>query len=135
MTILIVEDDECIRSVMTLMLGSEGYDVVSAPNGEQALAWLRAHGHIDLVLTDLMMPIKDGWRLVEQIRADDSISTTPIVVVTGLVDPEHLPPDIPVLSKPFKMTALLDTVRARCRKSLHRGPKGGERPSDTPPSA
>jgi CheY-like chemotaxis protein len=62
--ILIVDDDEILRDLLAMHLEIEGYDVLAAPDGQEALALL-GREPVDLVLLDLMMPVMDGVRFIE----------------------------------------------------------------------
>jgi CheY-like chemotaxis protein len=102
----VVDDDDAIRDVISEVLRDDGYDVVGARNGEQALHELRKERHPDLVLLDLMMPIMSGWELLEQIQNSDELSRIPVVVVSAMGAPgveEHL-------AKPIDLDRLLATV-------------------------
>ena len=74
MKILVVEDETSIRNNVVSMLRMEGFDVVDASNGRQALAVAREHLP-GLILSDVMMPELDGYGLLEQLRADPLTAT------------------------------------------------------------
>src|ERR1700674_2440281 len=83
--VLIVDDEPNLRKILSAQLSRDGYDVLSAEDGEQGLALLREH-HIDLVITDLKMPKVDGMQLLrEALREDPEL---PIVMITahGTID-------------------------------------------------
>jgi CheY-like chemotaxis protein len=104
--VLVVDDDEAIRDVVAEVLREEGYDVVCAQNGLQALRELEGNGHTDLVLLDLMMPVMSGWEVLEEMQGNDRLSRIPVVVVSAMSAPgvsEHL-------AKPIDLDRLLDTV-------------------------
>jgi two-component system, OmpR family, response regulator CpxR len=101
-----VDDDDSIREVLSEVLRDEGYDVASASNGEQALRQLREHGHPDLMLLDLMMPVMSGWELLEILQGNLDLSRIPVVIVSAMSAPgacEHL-------AKPIDLDRLLATV-------------------------
>src|SRR5215472_3971469 len=105
-SILVVDDDEAIRQVIAEVLREEGYDVVCAENGVQALAELGKPEQPDLVLLDLMMPVMSGWEVLEHLEAKDKLANVPIVVVSAMTAPgvcEHL-------AKPIDLEDLLSTV-------------------------
>lgn len=110
MFVLVVEDDGDIRSLVGLILLGEGYEVATASNGKDALEFLRARRHVDLVVTDLMMPGLDGWALIEILRSHPAFARTPVLAMTGVVTAARLPADVPVLKKPFALNALLEAV-------------------------
>jgi DNA-binding NtrC family response regulator len=83
--VLIVDDEPNLRKILAAQLSRDGYDVMTAEDGEQGLAALREH-HIDLVITDLKMPKVDGMELLrEALRMDPEL---PVVMITahGTVD-------------------------------------------------
>lgn len=79
--ILIVEDDLTIRSLLFRYLSRQGFAVIEAGNGIQALEIFR-NEHIDLVITDVMMPLMDGHTFVKAIRANHQ--TVPLLMLTAL---------------------------------------------------
>ena len=104
--VLVVDDDDAIREIIAEVLRDEGYLVVCAANGEQALVELNKGHHPDLVLLDLMMPVMSGWELLEHIQEAHELSRIPVVVVSAMNAPgvrEHL-------AKPIDLNRLLDTV-------------------------
>jgi two-component system, cell cycle sensor histidine kinase and response regulator CckA len=81
-TILIADDEDGIRTLMSLILTSAGYKVLDAVNGLEAAALYRSYADsIDLVITDLTMPVKDGYELVRLIR--DQNPDAKIICMTG----------------------------------------------------
>ena len=78
--ILIVEDDKNLRRLMATYLERDGYEVYYAGDGQQALDVLDAQ-HIDLIISDIMMPNMDGYELTEELRSADY--TIPILMVTA----------------------------------------------------
>src|SRR4051812_16707887 len=83
--VLIVGDDPKLRKILSAQLTRDGYDVLTAEDGEQGLQVLREH-HIDLVITDLKMPKVDGMTLLRDALREDR--ELPIVMITahGTVD-------------------------------------------------
>lgn len=79
--ILIVDDSESIRDVVTFTLENEGHEVMAGNDGTDALQYLDGQG-IDLVITDLHMPEMDGISLIKEIRKKDEYSRTPILFLT-----------------------------------------------------
>lgn len=78
--ILVVDDEEGIREVLAMFLEGEGYEVLQAENGREGLE-MALRTPFDLVLTDLMMPEMNGWRLVASLREQGN--DVPVVVITG----------------------------------------------------
>src|SRR5258708_27070503 len=81
-TILIVENEVSNRILIERVLSTRGYRCVSAANGREALNILD-HEQVDLILTDLSMPVLDGYRTTQLIRERPALSTVPIVAVTA----------------------------------------------------
>jgi CheY-like chemotaxis protein len=83
--ILVVEDDFDTRYVLSLILKAEGYEVITAGDGECAFA-VALEERPDLIVTDLFMPRLNGIDLTRQIRLKDEICKTPIIAITGYSD-------------------------------------------------
>jgi DNA-binding response OmpR family regulator len=81
-TVLVVDDDASIHKVLRLNLELEGYTVVSAFNGEEALECL-ASSRPDLVLLDVMMPVLDGLEVLRRIRENDATADLPVILLTA----------------------------------------------------
>ena len=79
-TILVVDDDQQVLEVLREMLRLEGHDVDLAENGLEALAALRKR-HFDLIITDLIMPEKEGLETIADIRRD--YGNVPIIAISG----------------------------------------------------
>src|SRR5579871_2685441 len=79
--ILIVDDSESIRELVGLTLESSGYQVQKGMDGQDALKFLDGRA-IDLVITDLNMPVMDGIQLIREIRKKPEYSTVPILMLT-----------------------------------------------------
>jgi putative two-component system response regulator len=84
-TLLIVDDEPVNREVLTDLLAPDGYTLLEAADGEEALA-LAARHRPDLVLLDIMMPKLDGLAVCRALRADPALAEIPIVLVTALDD-------------------------------------------------
>jgi CheY-like chemotaxis protein len=82
-TILVVDDDADIRETMHLILADEGFRVVSASDGEEALAVLRSGVRPRLILLDLMMPVLNGWQFREVQLSDPVLSKIPVIVISA----------------------------------------------------
>lgn len=78
--ILVVEDDDGIRGLLVEMLGRLGFETVTAANGEEGLTAFRKQP-LDMVVTDIRMPVMDGLTMLKQIRRENAL--IPIVVVTA----------------------------------------------------
>ena len=81
-TIMVVEDDDASRDVMTRRLERRGYRVVVAVNGQEALA-VAGTAAPDLILMDLGLPIMDGWDATRQLKADAATQQIPVIVLSA----------------------------------------------------
>src|SRR5919201_836869 len=81
--ILLVEDEPSTRDAMTLVLELQGYKVVGAADGQQALDHLRGDGRPCIILLDLMMPVLDGWGFRAQQQQDPALAAIPVIVVSA----------------------------------------------------
>jgi PAS domain S-box-containing protein len=115
-TILLVEDDEIMRSLTRKLLEESGFTVVEADDGKSALEWVESHPEpIDLLLTDVVMRLMSGPELVERLSA--SRPSLKVVYMSGytgelMANREVLKAGVTLLEKPFSRTALLNTIRA-----------------------
>ncbi len=112
-TVLLVEDEEDLREMMRYALEADGYSVVAACDGEEALAAVPRIEHLCLVLLDLVMPGMNGWDFFDAFRARPGMERVPVVVHTSssASAPEGASR---VLQKPLKLQRLLDVVHEYC---------------------
>jgi CheY-like chemotaxis protein len=110
-SILIVDDEFGLAEMLREMLRESGYEVTLAINGRLALEIL-GEGRVDLVLTDMMMPVMDGAELAMAMRRDDQHRRTPIIMMTSLPTAPPQPNGLfdAVLRKPFTPDLLLETM-------------------------
>ena len=97
--LLVVDDDESIRTTLAVILQRDGHDVACAAGGQEALGRMRDHPP-DLVLLDVMMPGMGGWDVLAAMRESPRLAEIPVVVMTSLHDDANAPPGQPVLHKP-----------------------------------
>lgn len=112
--VLVVDDTEAIREALIELLREEGIAAVGAVDGSEALVHLRSGASLPFaVLTDLMMPVLDGWELIEHLQADATLR--PIRVVAMTASPLAAAPEgVPLLRKPFRdFTELLNLLGCR----------------------
>jgi CheY-like chemotaxis protein len=109
--VLVVDDDRDIRDVLAEVLAFEGYAVISAMHGAEALDLLR-EWHADLIILDLMMPVMDGHAFLAAKRRDPAIFEIPVLAVTAAT---QLPVEgaTVFMRKPFQLDSFLMEV-ARC---------------------
>ena len=113
--ILIVDDDEGIREALQMAFETEGYETAVAAQGEEALAWLGEHSSPGLVLLDLMMPVMDGWQVIDNLRQTHRLSRLPIVVMTAFGRDLGSAASLPLLRKPINLSTLMQKVHQHCR--------------------
>ena len=109
-TILVVEDDAIVRMLIVDVLEELEFEVLEADGSEQALETLRdSNQHIDLMMTDVGLPIMDGRELAtlaRTIRPD-----LPILFASGYAESIDVPADMHVIGKPFSIDQLRDKVK------------------------
>lgn len=117
MKVLVIDDEPAVRYAVTRVLESNGFEVVTAPDGRRGMAQFRLC-HPDLVITDLIMPEQEGMQTIQQIRQTDT--GVKILAISGggrLVNVDFLQVARrlgadEILAKPFDATELLSTVRS-----------------------
>ncbi len=87
--VIIVDDDELLRKLLTRKLKEEGYEVVLAVDGKEGVEKIKEEKP-DLILMDIVMPNMDGFQAMEEIQKDESISHIPIVVVSNSGQPVEI---------------------------------------------
>src|SRR5437764_232430 len=122
--ILIVDDNRTNVKILQTRLSAEGYEVITAADGEEGLAAARGQTP-DLILLDVMMPKLDGFEVCRRLRADPSFPFTPIILVTAMGDTKDIIAGLNAggdeyLTKPVDHAALVARVRSMLRtKGLH----------------
>jgi CheY-like chemotaxis protein len=117
-TVLLVDDDPAILDGVGEFLGEEGFRVVAAPNGAEAIACLRAGFRPDVILLDVMMPVMDGWDFRAEQLADPALRKIPVVVISAsgfardTIGTQLKAYD--VLPKPIELGHFLRTLRDVC---------------------
>ena len=117
MRVLVIEDDAEVRGMVCKMLNGEGFDAIAPVNGKEGIYLLSTESNIDLVITDLIMPEKDGIETIYELRQD--FPHIPILAISGggevcaedcLSLAKKLGADV-TLFKPFRQQELLEAVR------------------------
>lgn len=106
--ILLVEDEPAVRGLFALSLRKDGYFVLEASNGAEALAVVERAGRVNLVVTDVVMPIMKGTELAARLR--ESYPHLRFIFVSGYVVHDNLGPNAVLLQKPFVRGDLLKKV-------------------------
>lgn len=112
-SLLVIDDDHDILLSLQDVLEVEGYRVITASSGREALEYLREGLRPDLILLDLMMPEVSGWAFRARQRADPALASIPVVVVSGQGLSAQQVSQLGVagyLPKPVDLDMLLDTV-------------------------
>src|SRR5579859_6008766 len=117
--ILVVDDEPAIVELLSRFLSREGYTVISARNGREALELVHLQ-QPDLILLDVMMPEMDGFALCKRLKDDENTALIPITMLTGQDDYEHRKRGIEAgaddfLSKPFEHSILRARIRSQLR--------------------
>jgi len=113
--ILVVDDDEDIRNLVAVMLKAEGYQVVLASTGKEALETLEKE-LADLIVLDVMMPGLDGWEVCRQIKSNACTREIPVIFLTVRQQPLDRIIGTEVLHasgyiyKPFEREELISTI-------------------------
>jgi CheY-like chemotaxis protein len=112
--ILIVDDDEDIREALHSLLELEGYTVLSAANGREALELLSRSPRPGLILLDLMMPLMNGWEFKQAAAKNPALASIPVVIVTAFPGRLESLNAAGALIKPIEMDALIAVARRFC---------------------
>ena len=115
-TVLVADDDEDILQLVSFRLERAGYKVVTAADGQQALAAAREHKP-DLAVLDVMMPGLNGYEVTRQLRADAATATIPVILLTARVQEADVSRGFEAgaddyLRKPFSPQELRSRVQA-----------------------
>ena len=116
-TVLVVDDDQDIRESLADVLKDEGYQVVTAVDGRDALVKLRAPGRVPcVILLDLMMPVMSGLQFHAEKQRDPRLSSIPVVVVSadGNIRQKAASLGSEYIGKPVRIEQVLDAVQRHC---------------------
>ena len=80
--VLLVEDNELNRDMLSRRLNRRGYDVVFAVDGAQALEMARSEKP-DIILMDMSLPVMDGWEATRRVKSDDALRNVPVIALTA----------------------------------------------------
>jgi signal transduction histidine kinase/DNA-binding response OmpR family regulator len=114
-TILVVEDNPSLRAYLTLIL-SDKYNILTAENGKIGLNILENTPSVSLVISDIMMPVMDGFQLLEQLKADEKHQSLPIIMLTARAEMQDRLKALRIgvddyLTKPFEEEELFARVK------------------------
>jgi len=108
--VLIIDDDEKLRALMSRVVHVGGWTPVTAANGEMACDLLRVEPHPHVILLDLLMPLMNGWQFRACQLANPAWAHIPVVVLSGAAHAERAMPSAAVIFKPFTFDLLLTTL-------------------------
>lgn len=119
--ILLIEDDNTLRSEISTILDLEGYEVVEADNGKAGVE-AAMNSYPDLILCDVMMPVMDGNEVLKLIRSHNATRLTSFIFITALAERENVRMGMDLgaddyLIKPFTRDEMLKTLRSRLLKA------------------
>jgi two-component system, chemotaxis family, chemotaxis protein CheY len=112
--VLVVDDDGDVRELLKVALTGHEYRVAGAPDGREALHYLRSHADICFVLLDLMLPIMDGASFRQAQLRDRSLAWIPVVVMSAAVDADRRAREIGArarVRKPLDLDEVRQTLR------------------------
>ena len=120
-TVMVVDDSQTIRRSAETLLTREGYSVITAEDGYEALAKIADH-HPEIIFVDIMMPRLDGYQVCALIKANPRFSKTPVIMLSsrdGLFDRARgrIVGSDQYLTKPFTKDELVSAVQAYVKKS------------------
>ena len=119
--ILVVEDDQDLRTILKLQLTSSGFEVAEAENGAEGFAAVQAM-RPDMVILDLMMPVMDGFGFLKRTRSLKYLQDIPILILTASEDERHrlrgfqYNADL-YMNKPYDLDELTENVRKLIAKA------------------
>jgi len=119
--ILIVEDEESLLKLETILLTVKGYQVTGALTGSDALKKL-SEGTFDLILLDIMLPDIDGFEVCSRVKKDPRTSAIPVVILTAKKNPDDHERGVACgasayLTKPFKSAMIIEVIEKQLNDS------------------
>ena len=119
LTVLVIEDHPDQRDLLAIVLQREGYKVVTASNGVEALEKLESE-NIQIALSDIMMPKMDGFELIKRIRSNPALKSIYLILITARIQEGDRVRGLDLgaddyITKPFSFSELLARVRVGSR--------------------
>jgi len=113
--ILVVEDEESLLKLESILLTSKGYEVIGVPNGKAALEAIDEQ-QPDLVLLDIMLPEIDGFEVCRRIKSNQQTKDIPVIMLTAKTSREDMTRGEKVgadwyITKPFKSAMVIETIQ------------------------
>lgn len=137
-SILVIEDEQDIRDLISFQLKSEGHTVIAVESADKAIGVLERNEKIDLFIVDWMLPgSMNGLEFTKKLRAQKTYKDVPVVMITAMTQPENIVAGLDAgaddyITKPFDMNVLQARVRVQLRDTLGT-PKSSEDLIDFPP--
>lgn len=118
--ILIIEDEDAIRENIAEMLSISGYQVEVAANGREGLSQTLVFKP-DVIICDIMMPLMNGYQVLETLRSSNSQANTPFIFLTSMANPAEIREGMSIgaddyLTKPFNFPALIAAIESRLKR-------------------
>ena len=116
--VLVVDDEPQFVAMVKMRLEANGYEVISTFNGNEGLKSAKQH-RPDVILLDIMMPEKDGYTMLRELRADEQIRDIPVIVVSikpAMKDLFEIEGVIDYIVKPFETEELLLRIKKALRE-------------------
>lgn len=115
-TILVADDMMQIRNILRFSLHKEGYNVILANNGKEALKHASGDDSLDLIILDIMMPKLDGYEVIKKLRNSESTKHIPVIFLTAKAQKKAIVKGIEAgaddyIVKPFKFADLLKKIQ------------------------
>ena len=122
--ILVIEDTQSIREELKEILGFEGMEVITAENGQEGIDRAKEYSP-DLILCDIMMPIKDGFQVFNELQHDVVLKDTPFIFLTSKATTENVRQGMILgvddyITKPLDIDLLIASIRTRLAKAANR---------------
>jgi CheY-like chemotaxis protein len=140
MKVLVADDSVTVRKIAERQLIEAGFEVALAASGEEAMAWLE-HERPDLIISDVIMPNKNGYDVCAFVRSHASLASTPVLLISGIVNDEvnrlaeSCQADA-VIKKPFQRSSLTQQVAAvLAKRAEHRVAEAETASAPAPPAA
>lgn len=114
--ILVIEDDSKVSFLIELILSKAGYQVVKLEDGDLASKYIAQQSPPDLVLLDIMLPYKDGYQLLQEMRSHPNWKPVPVVILSALAQGKDITKGLSLeandyLAKPFQPDELLARIK------------------------
>ena len=117
--VLIIEDDQDLRGTMKDLLELQGFEAVTAANGQEGLSRLNEMAGCGMILLDLMMPVMNGWEFLDILRQQEGrrFGNIPVVVVSAAASgsPQENRYGCTVIRKPVDVALMMALVERHCR--------------------